>query len=182
MSTGIPNLWPRKIEAPKDEVVALLQEQGKLLGESTEDLLIAEVKRGYQEYTCEAPDEVVQYIIRPENGFLYSIGYCLFVIKRKGDIPYPFTMTVFPGDKDEKTDVTVFDYKSFVKEYTKLVRSEKALTIISHMVAFVKGYRANDVLLEDELTGVATQPQPTPQPVPEPLPSSDPDPLPLPLP
>jgi len=142
MLTVTESLWPKKVELPKDEVVDFLKEQGALLAESTEGLLIAKVIPTYLEPT---PTEVINYKIVPENGFLHSLGYRLFKLTRVAGAMFPITMTVYPTSLTAIYEVVITDAKMFLTEYSKIVKSDETKSIIAHMGNFVKGYRSDEI-------------------------------------
>ena len=166
-NTTIQNLWPSQAELPADAIIDLMREQGELLPDATDGLLRAVVRfssihvpytatlGAFVPATPKGVIETVSYYIRPVNDFLGSAEYRLFSFVREIGNSYPLYLQIFPDEKLHPLDSllsdrapylspVISDYKTFLTEFTKVLKSKGVVSLLAGMKQVIEGTHRKD--------------------------------------
>lgn len=142
MSTNTNSLWPRKIEVPRDPILAFLRGQALDLTDLTDGLL-----EGHLETTYVDGIEVeVTFYVRPVNGFLHNMAYALMRFRRKIEEPFPFFVIFHPWNIDETYSTEPLeDLQQMTAAVSRGFQTERTTIVLDNMIRFVKGLHDENI-------------------------------------
>ena len=133
MAQSIPNLWPDDIAVSNDlkTPVTILRQQATLLGEKTQNLVVAEVSTTVEELSAGGNRFMHRFnVVAPALG---NYRFCIFRVEHTIDF-YPIKISVYSPKKGQP-DITVKSEGEFAQALKEIFSSEEARRVIHALIA-----------------------------------------------